>query len=131
MSLVLMGPGRLAEEYVRTHGRKVSQVMTLDPVTISEETPLDGIVDLMERHQPQCLKDRGVGANRHHIGCHDVFRFHFRLPSSSCNHMPARRSHLMHVNFPGTSLQYRDRGKRNSAMKRNSAPLAAMTTSSR
>jgi predicted transcriptional regulator len=46
-----MGPGRLAEEYVRTHGRKVSQVMTLDPVTISEETPLDGIVDLMEQRR--------------------------------------------------------------------------------
>ena len=29
---ILMGPGRLAEEYVRTHGRKIGEVMTRDPV---------------------------------------------------------------------------------------------------
>ena len=29
--------GRLAEEYVHTHGRKVSEVMTIDPVTVTEE----------------------------------------------------------------------------------------------
>src|SRR5262245_23825203 len=28
----LIGPGRLADEYVRSHGRKVSAVMTPDPV---------------------------------------------------------------------------------------------------
>ena len=27
----LVGPGRLADEYVRSHGRKVSEVMTPDP----------------------------------------------------------------------------------------------------
>jgi len=47
----LIGPGRLAEEYTRAHGRKVSEIMTVEPVTISEDTPLDEIVRLMEKRQ--------------------------------------------------------------------------------
>ena len=48
---ILMGPGRLAEEYVRTHGRRIAEVMTRDPVTVSPDTPLEEIVALMERHR--------------------------------------------------------------------------------
>ena len=47
----LVGPGRLAAEYARSHGRKVSEVMTPDPITVSEETPLEDIVALMEKRQ--------------------------------------------------------------------------------
>ena len=47
----LIGPGRLADEYTRSHGRKVSEIMTADPLTITEDTPLDGIVRLMEKRQ--------------------------------------------------------------------------------
>ena len=47
----LIGPGRLADEYTRSHGRKVSEIMTADPLTISEDTPLDAIVRLMEKRQ--------------------------------------------------------------------------------
>jgi CBS domain-containing protein len=47
----LTGPGRLAGEYVRTHGRKVSEIMTPDPVTAAEDTPLDEVVRLMEQHR--------------------------------------------------------------------------------
>jgi CBS domain-containing protein len=32
----LVGPGRLAQEYARSHGRKVSEVMTSDPITIDD-----------------------------------------------------------------------------------------------
>ena len=46
-----MGPGKLADEYVQTHGRKVSQVMTPDPVTITEDTPLDVVVSLLEERR--------------------------------------------------------------------------------
>ena len=42
----LVGPGRLAAEYARSHGRKVSEVMTPDPITVGEETPLEDIVAL-------------------------------------------------------------------------------------
>src|SRR5215469_16028602 len=47
----LMGPGRLATEYVQTSGRKVSDVMTPEARTVVEDTPLEKVVHLMERHQ--------------------------------------------------------------------------------
>jgi CBS domain-containing protein len=46
----LLGPGRLADEYVRTTGRKISEVMTRDPKAVSADTPLEEVVALMERH---------------------------------------------------------------------------------
>jgi CBS domain-containing protein len=45
----IMGPGRLADEYVHTHGRKIEEVMTPDPQTVSENAPLDEIVHTMEK----------------------------------------------------------------------------------
>jgi CBS domain-containing protein len=48
---ILMGPGRLAGEYVRTHGRKVEEIMTRDLVSVTPDTPLDEIVALMERRR--------------------------------------------------------------------------------
>lgn len=47
----LLGPGRLAQEYVHTHGRFVGDVMTRRVVTVSEDTPLDDVVRLMEKHR--------------------------------------------------------------------------------
>jgi predicted transcriptional regulator len=47
----LIGPGRLADEYVHARGRKVAEVMTHEPITVSEDTPLDEVVRLMERHK--------------------------------------------------------------------------------
>ena len=47
----LMGSGRLAAEYVRTHGRKVSEVMTPNPVTIDECTPLAEVVRILEERR--------------------------------------------------------------------------------
>jgi len=48
---ILMGPGRLAEEYVRTHSRRIAEVMTREPVSVAPDTPLKEIVELMERHR--------------------------------------------------------------------------------
>ncbi|MBX9828441.1 MAG: CBS domain-containing protein [Xanthobacteraceae bacterium] len=45
------GPGQLAEEYVQAHGRKVGEVMTRDPVSVTEETPLEEVVTLMEKRR--------------------------------------------------------------------------------
>ena len=42
-------PGRLASEFVREEGRTVKDVMTAEPVTISEEATLEDIVQLMEQ----------------------------------------------------------------------------------
>jgi CBS domain-containing protein len=47
----LLGPGRLADEYVHTHGRQVSEIMTPDPVAVSEDTPLEAVVSLMEKRR--------------------------------------------------------------------------------
>ncbi len=47
----LMGPGRTAAEYSHSHGSKVSEVMTTDVQTVSEVSPLEDIVELMERRR--------------------------------------------------------------------------------
>ena len=47
----LLGPGRLANEYVHSHGRKVEEVMTPDVVTVSADTPLQEVVRTMERRR--------------------------------------------------------------------------------
>ena len=46
-----VGPGKLADEYVHSHGRKVSEVMTHDPISVTEETPLEEVVSLMEKRR--------------------------------------------------------------------------------
>jgi signal-transduction protein with cAMP-binding, CBS, and nucleotidyltransferase domain len=46
-----MGPGRLAVEYSHSHGSKVTEVMTTDVHTVTEDTNLEDIVDLMERRR--------------------------------------------------------------------------------
>jgi len=47
----LMGPGRIAAEYSHSHGSKVSEVMTAEVQTVDEVTPIEDIVDLMERRR--------------------------------------------------------------------------------
>jgi CBS domain-containing protein len=44
-------PGKLAEEYTRSHGRKVSEIMTAEPQSVTEQTSLGEAVELMERHR--------------------------------------------------------------------------------
>jgi CBS domain-containing protein len=48
---MLMGPGRLAGEYVRTHSRRVGEIMTRELVSVTPDTLLDEIVALMERRR--------------------------------------------------------------------------------
>jgi CBS-domain-containing membrane protein len=45
-----MGPGRLADEYVRLSSRKVGDVMTHEVWTVPPGAPLEQAVRLMERH---------------------------------------------------------------------------------
>src|SRR5215510_82964 len=51
----LLGPGRLAAEYVQSSGQKVAEIMTPEPKTITPETSLDEVVRLMERHRVKRL----------------------------------------------------------------------------
>lgn len=58
-----MGPGRLAEDYVRSTSRRVEDVMTHPVHTIDEDTPLSDVVELMECHRIKrlpVLRDRKV-----------------------------------------------------------------------
>lgn len=45
----LLGAGRLADEYVQAFGRKVSEIMTADPICVTEDDSLRTVVELMER----------------------------------------------------------------------------------
>ena len=47
----LISPGRLASEYVHACGRKVKEIMTPNPYTVTESTPVTEVVQLMERHR--------------------------------------------------------------------------------
>jgi CBS domain-containing protein len=47
---LLLGPGSRADEYARTHGRRVSDVMSRDVVTVAPDTALADLVRLMEEH---------------------------------------------------------------------------------
>lgn len=57
----LVGPGHLAEEYVHAASRIVREVMSREVQTVSEDTPLDEIVGLMEnRHIKRLPVMRGA-----------------------------------------------------------------------
>jgi CBS domain-containing protein len=47
---LLVGPGKVATEFVHQQGRKVGEVMTRDPQTVAESTPLADVVQLMEKY---------------------------------------------------------------------------------
>ena len=47
----ILGPGQAATDFVHEHGCKIAEVMTHDPVTITEDTPLETIVALMEKNK--------------------------------------------------------------------------------
>lgn len=47
---LLAGADRTALDFSRQHGRKVGEVMTPNPIVIGEDTPLEEIARLMERH---------------------------------------------------------------------------------
>jgi len=50
-----IGPGRAATDFVRERGRKIEDVMTSDPITVEEETPLEDLVHLMEKNDVKRL----------------------------------------------------------------------------
>ena len=51
----ILGPGKSASDFVHEHGRKVSEVMTTSPLTITEDAALAEIVDIMERNNVKRL----------------------------------------------------------------------------
>jgi CBS domain-containing protein len=51
----ILGAGRAATDYVHEHGRTVAEIMTTEPLTISEDTNLEEIVQLMETNRVKRL----------------------------------------------------------------------------
>ncbi len=47
----VLGPGKLAQEYVHTSGRKVAEIMTPEPWTAGEDDSLEDVVEIMERRR--------------------------------------------------------------------------------
>ena len=65
-----LGPGPSATDFVHEHGCRIAEIMTPDPVTISEDTPLEAIVALMEKNKLKRLRgDAGRKSGRHCIAC--------------------------------------------------------------
>ncbi|MCP1317626.1 CBS domain-containing protein [Halomonas sp. 707B3] len=48
--LTLFSGGKDAGDYVKSHGRKAHEVMTPNPMTVEENTPLHTIARLLEKH---------------------------------------------------------------------------------
>ena len=46
----LLGPDKLANEYIHTHSRRVKDVMTPKVIAVAPDAPLEDVVRLMERH---------------------------------------------------------------------------------
>ncbi len=46
---LFLSPGRVADDFVHERGRKVEDVMTRNPITVTEDTPLEELVRLMEK----------------------------------------------------------------------------------
>ena len=61
----LVGPERLAREFIATHGRKVGEIMTRDVSAIAPESTLAELVSLMERRR---VKRVPVIAGRRLVG---------------------------------------------------------------
>jgi CBS domain-containing protein len=51
----ILGTGKSATEFVHEHGRKVADIMTAEPFTITEDTALEEIVAQMERNNVKRL----------------------------------------------------------------------------
>jgi CBS domain-containing protein len=47
----LIGPGKEAEEFVHANSREVADLMTADVVSVTESTPLDEVVTVMEKQR--------------------------------------------------------------------------------
>jgi CBS domain-containing protein len=62
---LILGPGRLANEYVRSHARRVEDIMTREVVTVSRDTPLEEVVNILEHRRikrvPVTKNDKLVG----------------------------------------------------------------------
>jgi CBS domain-containing protein len=48
---LILGPGRAAADFVHEHGCKISEIMTHEPITVTEGASLETIVTLMKKNK--------------------------------------------------------------------------------
>jgi CBS domain-containing protein len=51
----ILGAGKEATDFVHEHGRKIAEIMTPEPLTVSEDTDLEKIVEIMEKNNVKRL----------------------------------------------------------------------------
>ena len=51
----ILGPGKAATDFVHEHGCKVAEIMTPEPLTITEDTALEEIAQVMEKNNVKRL----------------------------------------------------------------------------
>lgn len=51
----ILGPGKAATDFVHEHGRRIAEIMTKEPLTITEDAALEEIVELMEQNNVKRL----------------------------------------------------------------------------
>ena len=109
----LLGPGRLADEYVHSHSRKVEEVMTRQVVAVAEETPLDEIARLMERHRikrvPVIRDNRVVGIVSRANLLRGLARLADAAPAATANDLAIREQILAEFRRSGVGPSCPDR----------------------
>ena len=94
----LLGPGRLADEYVYSHSLRVDEVMTRQVVTVAEETSVDEIVGLIERHRikrvPVIRDNRVVGVVSRANLLRGLARLADGVPAATANDLAIREKIL-------------------------------------
>ncbi len=79
---LVFGKEQLAEDYIRSHGRKVEEVMSTDPVSVDHDTPLEEVVDLMERRGFKRLPVLRDGKVAGIVGRANLLRAVARMPAA-------------------------------------------------
>src|SRR5262249_55059161 len=54
--------GKLVGKFAKSHGRRVSEVMSTHVISASEDTPLGDIANLLEKHRIKCVRSCGTAS---------------------------------------------------------------------
>ena len=95
---ILVSPGRQAADFTHTYGRQVKDVMTPDVIAVAVSTPLEEVVETMEKHR---IKRVPVVENQRVIGVvsrSDLLRYligHARQTSHAATDDPTIRTTIL------------------------------------
>ena len=89
----LVGPDRLATEYVRACGRKVDEIMTTDLYVVTPDTPLAEVVQVMEKRR---IKRVPVVENGKVVGIVSRANLMYALASLARDAKPSASANFSH-----------------------------------